>query len=69
MKVETEIDVYETDGKELKALSGKKFKLRSHWNRTADLVVIELEEGHTITVLRKDLVNAISSVTFSSYGF
>lgn len=68
MKVEVHVKVYEVGGES--GFYDEDLKLLSHWNQTDDFVVINLEAlagKKSITVSKKDLLNAINAITWSKY--
>lgn len=61
IKVNSTLDVYETDGQEVRELNGPKINVGSHWNRPT-LVVLEVD-GKRYTVSAADLDAAVRNAT------
>jgi hypothetical protein len=61
IKVESEVECYEVDGKETHTLNSGRPKIivRSHWNRS-DFVVLEIE-GKKLAVVYGDMAAALAN--------
>lgn len=63
MGVEIKMPIYEIDGKETLGLGDAKLAVKSHWNRTSDLVVICVG-GKEYTVAVDAISKAVTRATF-----
>lgn len=63
IKVGSEIEIYEVDGKETPALSSKRphVVIESHWNRN-EMIVMTVDEKK-YTIVARDLVCAVANAT------
>jgi hypothetical protein len=58
MTVNIKIPVYEIDDKDRTGLGDPHMLIHSHWSRTSDFIVIEID-GHKYTVAKDGLKQAI----------
>lgn len=57
-----EVKIYEEKDKEVSIGVSSFIKIKSHWNRQ-EFVVLEIGKGVMVTVLARDLKNAIDNAT------